>query len=312
MNKQVIYLCAVGSENDCAKLQYAAQSNFPDYEIHVVIVSTSDKEIKSSFANATILSIDNVNAPEPNLITQAFYQYFKNITNPIILFSSNRFINGIAARLSALLNSLIVTGVNDLEHSDDQLKLIKKAYSGALNRTTVTDVNETMIITMNTSDDKHTSVDKLEATDIKHIQLNLNNVKNICFNNLSDEEEINLNDANVVVAGGRGLKNSDQFELLKTLANNLNAAVGASRPAVDSGWANNSMMIGQSGKTVSPEVYFAIGISGTIQHTTGMEDSKCVIAVNTDKNAPIFKLADYGVIGDAQKVVKVLIKKTAK
>ncbi len=123
----------------------------------------------------------------------------------------------------------------------------------------------------------------------------------------SVREKVSLTDADVIVSGGLGLGGPEGFELIKKLASRLGGVVGSSRAAVDAGWIPHSHQVGQTGTTVRPNIYIACGISGAIQHLAGMQESKCIIAINKNENAPIFEVADYGIVGDLYKVIPAIL-----
>lgn len=147
------------------------------------------------------------------------------------------------------------------------------------------------------------------ALKIEKFEINLDEKDFITFVKevITSEGKKDVTEADIIVTGGRGLKGPEHFHLIEECANLLNGAVGASRAVVDAGWRTHSEQVGQTGKTVSPTLYIACGISGAIQHLAGMSSSKYIVAINKDKDAPIFQYADFGIIGDVFEILPAFI-----
>lgn len=211
----------------------------------------------------------------------------------------------LAPRVSFDLNVGLVTDAIKVEMDGDKLKCYKQVYGG-IAVAVYTFSSAPQIVSIRQRVGTPIARDESRSGDAEKLDVDFDSsAANYAWLEKVEEEttEIRLEDAEVIVAGGRGMGGGEEFKQLYELASILNCAVGASRPPCDSGWIASSRQVGITGKIVSPDVYIAFGISGATQHLTGMQDSKSIIAVNTDAEANIFQVADFGVVGDLKEVI---------
>jgi len=221
---------------------------------------------------------------------------FEHIVSPATSVGKNAM-----PRVAALLDAMVISDVTGISSADTFERPI---YAGNAIQT-VKSSDSKKVITVRTagfdaaSDGGSASVEKIAAADNPGLSTWVED-------KVESSDRPELTSAKIVVSGGRGVGSEENFAIIEKLADKLGAAVGASRAAVDSGYAPNDWQVGQTGKVVAPELYVAIGISGAIQHLAGMKDSKVIVAINKDEEAPIFQVADYGLVADLFEAVPAL------
>ena len=222
-------------------------------------------------------------------------QNYNYILAPATTFGKN-----ILPRVAAVLDVAQISDIVDIISPDT---FVRPIYAGNAIATMQSHDAIKVITVRTTSFDKAISGSSLAPVKALTVDFKTKPVTTFVKRDEIKSERPELTSARVVVSGGRGLKSSENFKLVEDLAYQLDAAVGASRAAVDAGYVPNDYQVGQTGKIVAPELYIAVGISGAIQHLAGMRDSKVIVAINNDMDAPIFQVADYGIVGDLFQII---------
>lgn len=253
----------------------------------------------------TVLHVDHEGFRHP--LAETFAELLASFGNAysVYMAASTTFGKNTLPRLAAKLD---VTQISDVTNIIDEQTFEHPIYAGnAIERVKALDDIKVLSV-------RATAFDAIEETQdacpIEKLEKSLAFDKTkFISESLSQSTRPDLASASVVVSGGRGLQNAENFKMIEALADVLGAAVGASRAAVDAGFVPNDYQVGQTGKIVAPALYIAIGISGAVQHMAGMKDSKVIVAINKDEDAPIFQVADYGLVGDLFEIVPELIEK---
>lgn len=284
-----------------------AATKFND-EIHLIILGNSIENLINNCQSlqevSKILKCDHekLENPIPEIMAPIISNISKNYTH--ILAPASTFGKNLLPRLSALLD---VTQISDVIEIKNNNTFVRPIYAGNAISTVETNQQINLLTIRPTAFDKCEESGGNASTEEVQFLDSETHTKFI-GREVSKSDRPDLGNARVVVSGGRGMENSDNFKLLYDLADKLNAAVGASRAAVDSGYIGNEYQVGQTGKMVAPELYIAVGISGAIQHLAGMKDSKVIVAINKDAEAPIFGIADYGLSTDLFQAIPEIIK----
>jgi electron transfer flavoprotein alpha subunit len=223
----------------------------------------------------------------------------------LIILGATAMGKDLAPRLSARLHAVLASDCIDLQWQDGELRIVRPMFAGKV-RATVKINSQRKIVTVRPNIYRAQVHQASPQVLLKGIVAGRSRMQ-IEPILAAANQKLDVTEADIIVSGGRGMKGPENFHLITALAKKLGAAQGASRAVVDAGWRPYEEQVGQTGKTVSPTLYIAVGISGAIQHLAGMSSSRYIVAINKDPEAPIFKVADYGIIGDALEILPALI-----
>jgi len=272
--------------------------------VAVSVGEVNNEELKklALYGASTIISCSQLNKGSSKAVAQKISSLSNDCS--IIIFSNSYASKAIAPRVSAKIKAGYVNNVIDLPVSlSPNIEVKRNSFSlKAIEQTKITTEKGIISIAPNSYQIIENNID----CTIKIDDVNESDTITVDRTEMS-KGKISLSEAEIVVSAGRGLKGPENWNMIEELADNLNAATACSKPVSDIGWRPHSEHVGQTGKAVSPNLYIAIGISGAIQHLAGVSGSKVMVVINTDAEAPFFKAADYGIVGDAFKVVPKLI-----
>jgi electron transfer flavoprotein alpha subunit len=253
-------------------------------------------------SNFTIVNVPQLSSYSSTAYAKVISDFALEGGFDIILFAGNAAGLELAPRVAVRLGAGYVADIISLENDGGNIVAKKPVYAAkALITTKINTTVKVFSLRPNvfTAVKSHADV----TIDEKTVTINADDIKTKVVDVAKNEGKLDVLEADIIVSGGRGIKGPENYNILEELANTLGGTVGASRAVVDAGWRPHSEQVGQTGKTVSPTLYVACGISGAVQHIAGMSSSKVIVAINKDKEAPIFKMCDYGIVGDLFDVV---------
>lgn len=295
-------LCAKLEEKCCAVLVTAAAGELPQQLI------AAGADVVYVVEDAKYADYDT------ELYTDAICQLSKKYDPASIMFGATDDGRDLAPRVAARLHTGLCADCTALDVTDDKLVAwTRPALGGNICATIICDVNRPQMGTVRPKVFKPAELDNTRTGEVIAFTPEAGAVSRIeLFKKeaLSSENAVKIDEADMIAAGGRGFGSKEKFDVLEQLAALFeNSAVAGTRAAIDEGWLTHSQQVGQSGKSVTPHIYFACGISGAIQHLSGMKDSDIIIAINKDAEAPIFTVAHYGIVGDVNVILPKLIEK---
>lgn len=274
-------------------------------------VVAGNREATDTVASFGIPVIFTDTNSDCDTLTKVLSEIIKEQKPDLVLLANTTLAKDLAPRISGRMNLGCVSDVIKIDINDGKTIYTRPAYGGTILENI--EVEGTAIVTVrNGSYTKPEPGLKKDVT-VKSIEVPADTVKAKIIDVVKEiSESVNLEEAKVIVSGGRGMGTAENFKLVEELANVLGGVVGASRPPIENGWISRAHQVGQSGKIVAPKLYIACGISGATQHTSGMLGSDYIVAINKDEDAPIFEIANVGIVGNVNEILPAMIQEMKK
>lgn len=314
MSKQMLVLAEVkndGIRNVSFEAIAAAKTICPEGMITAALFGSdadryADQLIHYGADKVILVQDEQLNQYTTDGYRQALLQVIDRLQPDGLVMGHTSLGKDLSPRVATRLNVGLISDVTHVELDGETPVFTRPIYSGkAFAKKKSND--PFIFVTIRPNNIPTLQKDELRLTEVEEIEVELKDLRTIVKDIVKKTAEgVDLSEARIIVAGGRGVKSADGFKPLKELADVLGGAVGASRGACDAGYCDYSLQIGQTGKVVTPDLYIACGISGAIQHLAGMSNSKVIVAINKDPEAEIFKVADYGIVGDLFDIVPLL------
>jgi electron transfer flavoprotein alpha subunit len=309
MSKVFVFVEGNGTELKKGSLELLNAAKKSGREVVAGLVGPGTKALTAKAAQAGAKTVFVCDAPalghyNPDTFTAAVTSMVKESGADTVLASSSVMARDLFPRVAARLDSGVASDCTILELTSSSLKVRRPLYAGKCTAEVEFVNSPVKIVLMRPNQLPVGQMDAGATASVREFPAPAAGGKITCKEvQKGSSSKTDLTEANVIVSGGRGMQNADNFKMLEDLANVIGATVGASRAVADAGWVPHSMQVGQTGKTVAPSLYIACGISGAIQHLAGMSGSKVIVAVNKDADAPIFQKSTYGIVGDVFEVV---------
>lgn len=258
----------------------------------------------ASYGVTSVITVDDAKLSNysNSAYAKAIIEIAKSKDAKVVVFSATAMGKELAPYISAKLGASYAADAIDVSVTGSSINVVRPIYSGKANAA-INLTKDIKVISLRPNVFPAQSVSASASVENVSVSFADTDFKTKVVDIVTGSGKLDVAEADIVVSGGRGLRAAENFNLIEDLAAVLGGAVGASRAAVDAGWRSHADQVGQTGKVVSPKLYIAVGISGAIQHIAGMNSSKIIVAINKDKDAPIFQIADYGIVGDLFEVV---------